>query len=544
MDKISMKRKQLIVAIILSIIALSESCYNPQNYDDENDFIVAIHGKTAEIIGYRGTNTKVNIPPRIGKLPVTAIGQEAFHSSNARLFTGVKIPKGVTVIGEKAFYWNNLTEIIIPDTVVSIGDDAFAHNKLTSVNIPNSVRHIGISAFWSNRINRVTIPDTITEIGYGAFAFNDLTEIVLPNGITEIGYWMFKDSELTGITIPESVVTIGDGAFENNRLTELIIPRNIVSIGRSAFSYSSHANGIYDNRNNITRVTIGDNVELDMNAIRRFTYFYDSAIMKRGGTYIYSDHYWRPEDKNIPVYRFDPDDGWESPDIKFLLDMPDLENVRLRNNDFLTDIMPLSELTKIKTLEIYKCPNIKNITPLSSLVNLETLYLTHNNNYDYRDIASLQNLETLIIGGDHLDKIDLRSIGQLPYVKSLTLSHGFAAVKIKNIHELQNLTRLETLKISGVANLDLSWAANLHSLTKLNLDFCTVNDVSPLINLPNLAEVDLTFSRIKDIAPLSRSNSIKYVRVFEHEVEAGIDNNIRSQFYQKGIYLDTFYDDR
>jgi Leucine-rich repeat (LRR) protein len=224
--------------------------------------------------------------------------------------------------------------------------------------------------------------------------------------------------------------------------------------------------------------------------------------------------------------------------------MPDLEYVGLHNNDSLTDIIPLSELTRIKTLGIYKCPNVKDIEPLSSLVNLERLYLTHNNNYDYSDIASLQKLESLTIGGDHLGEIDLSSIGQLHYVKFLTLTNGFAATKIKNINELQNLKNLETLDISGAANLDLSWTSNLYSLTKLNLDFCTVNDVSPLANLPNLAEVDLTSSSIKDIASLSRSNSIKYVRVFERDVEAGIDNTIRSRFHEKGIYLDTFYDDR
>jgi Leucine-rich repeat (LRR) protein len=542
-----MKQKKLVVAALLSIIALSALCSNLQDYDDENDFIVTIHGKTAEITGYKRTNTRVNIPPRIGKIPVTVIGQEAFCSSSRRykeIFTSVTIPKGVVVIGKKAFYWNKLTEIIIPDTVVSIGDDAFAHNELASVNIPNSVRHIGARAFWSNRISRAVIPGAITEIGIGAFAFNNITEIVLPNRITEIGYWMFKNNELTSITIPESVVTIGRGAFENNRLTELTIPGNIVSIGPNAFSYSTHANGIYDNRNNITKITIGGNVELDGGAIRRFAFFYNSAVMKKGGTYIYSDHYWRPEDKSIPVYIFDPDDGWKPPDIKFLLDMPDLEDVRLHDNDFLTDVMPLSELKKIKNLAIHGCPNIKDIKPLSSLVKLETLHLTHNNNYDYRDIASLPKLETLIILGDRSGEIDLGSIGQSHYVKFLTLTNGFTATKIRNINELQNLTKLETLDISGVADLDLSWAANLHNLTRLNLDFCTVNDVSPLAGLPNLAEVDLTFSSIKDIAPLSLSNSIKYVRVFEHEVEAGIDTNIRSQFHQKGIYLDTFYDDR
>ncbi|GHV10730.1 hypothetical protein FACS189491_00750 [Spirochaetia bacterium] len=131
---------------VSTIILLAVSC-NPQNYDDENDFIAAIYGKTIEITGYKGTNTNVNIPPRIGKLPVTAIGPRAFLSSSLgskKLFTGVKIPKGVTHIGEEAFFWNELSEIIIPDTVVSIGDDAFAHNKITRVVIPESVRYIGI----------------------------------------------------------------------------------------------------------------------------------------------------------------------------------------------------------------------------------------------------------------------------------------------------------------------------------------------------------------------------------------------------------------
>jgi hypothetical protein len=65
----------LVVTLLFSIIALFGSCSNLQNYDDEKDFIVTIHGKTAEITGYRGTSTKVNIPPRIGKIPVTEIGQ-------------------------------------------------------------------------------------------------------------------------------------------------------------------------------------------------------------------------------------------------------------------------------------------------------------------------------------------------------------------------------------------------------------------------------------------------------------------------------------
>ena len=51
------------------------------------------------------------------------------------------IPKGVEIIGEKAFYTcENLTDIIIPEGVITIGDWAFAVcSSLTSVVVPKGV---------------------------------------------------------------------------------------------------------------------------------------------------------------------------------------------------------------------------------------------------------------------------------------------------------------------------------------------------------------------------------------------------------------------
>ncbi|MDR2941754.1 MAG: leucine-rich repeat domain-containing protein, partial [Treponema sp.] len=133
------KRKKIIVTAIVLIIALFSACY-----DDENNFIAEIHDKTVEITYYVGTKTNINIPQRIQKLPVTAIGKRAFAGKK---LTGVKIPNGVTVIDNFAFYENHLSKIIIPDTVVSIGDAAFAYNELTSVKIPDTVTGIGAAVF-------------------------------------------------------------------------------------------------------------------------------------------------------------------------------------------------------------------------------------------------------------------------------------------------------------------------------------------------------------------------------------------------------------
>ena len=97
----------------------------------------------------------------------------------------------------------------------------------------------------------------------------------------------------------------------------------------------------------------------------------------------------------------------------------------------------------------------------------------------------------------------------------------------------------------SVSNSDISWMPNLRNLTDLQVNSWTIiNDISPLVSLPNLVNVDLAGSSIKDIAPLLNSNSLKYIRVFDDHVEAGISDNLRSWFEQKGIELDTFHDTR
>ena len=132
----------------------------------------------------------------------------------------VRITKGVTSIGQKAFYYcSSLRSIEIPDSVTSIGQNAFAGcDSLIRIEIPSSVTSIGRYAFSRcSSLRSIEIPDSVTSIGYSAFSgCSSLTSIEIPSSVTSIGYYAFeKCSSLTSIEIPDSVTSIGSYAFEN-----------------------------------------------------------------------------------------------------------------------------------------------------------------------------------------------------------------------------------------------------------------------------------------------------------------------------------------
>ncbi len=92
------------------------------------------------ITGYKGNRTEITVPDKIGKSPVTAIGEYAFS------------PNAPRVTEEQALTRCRITKITLPETVVTIGEDAFggsgacavkglfnAFSDLAEINLPKSL---------------------------------------------------------------------------------------------------------------------------------------------------------------------------------------------------------------------------------------------------------------------------------------------------------------------------------------------------------------------------------------------------------------------
>ena len=167
---------------------------------------------TAEITGYYGSATELEVPNIIDGYTVLYIGYRAFKSCNS------------------------ITDVIIPNSVTSIGVESFANcANIRNVKIGNSVTSIGYSAFIGcTNLTNVIIPNNVTNICGNALGYY-ATEQKISDSFTITGYSgteaerYAKDNEFTfislgknpGTVVPKETVNINYGDkiyFDNSKL--------------------------------------------------------------------------------------------------------------------------------------------------------------------------------------------------------------------------------------------------------------------------------------------------------------------------------------
>lgn len=161
---------------------------------------------TYEIFSYKGTDTQVTVPDRIGGIEVTSIAPTTFqirgNGVNARISSLRK----------------NITSIEIPGAIKTIPNELLAGNrgpKLETVILNNGTTHIGKKAFQGcESLVEITLPEGLRSIESGAFEdCKSLKHVEFGKELRNIKAEAFKGTGLEAVKLPENVREVGKEAF-------------------------------------------------------------------------------------------------------------------------------------------------------------------------------------------------------------------------------------------------------------------------------------------------------------------------------------------
>ena len=172
-----------------------------------------------------------------GNLPASL-----FKGDSRMFLHEVKLPEGVTSIGESAFNNSNIEDITLPSTLKTIGQYAFQGSKVATAIIPDGVTEVGRDAFADCYfLKTASFPASATVIPYSCFrSCYQLRPFTIPEGITEVGNQAFYSASNFSSSLPSTLQVIDYGAFEYSGMVEAVLPDGITEVGNYAFGHCSN----------------------------------------------------------------------------------------------------------------------------------------------------------------------------------------------------------------------------------------------------------------------------------------------------------------
>ena len=149
---------------------------------------------------------------------VIAIGADMFDSCYG--LTSIDIPRGITRIDKRAFYYaTNLTSITIPDTVYTLGALCFYNTGIEEIQLPRSINYIGASVFDKCNIKKYKLLWTGNEIiPYTASRFPIIDETIFKIPYGETANYIAKNypsDRLEEVLIPDIITLTGTSIIES-----------------------------------------------------------------------------------------------------------------------------------------------------------------------------------------------------------------------------------------------------------------------------------------------------------------------------------------
>ena len=302
--------------------------------------------------------------------------QGGFDSVPEKLKT--VIVSGATYIGDRAFEYSSLENVIIHKSVKSFSKNAFVNCGINNFYYSGTIEdwyNISITSLNSNPMTcskhfyllnenndwyepiNIEIPNNMKEIkDYQFSGLESLTNIVLTSNITKIGNCAFESTGLQSITISNNVTIIGRNAFSNcQNLVSIEIPASIIKIDSRAFYDCNNLENVY------YRGSFEDWCSIDFHDI------YSNPLYYTKHFYMLDENNEWYEVKNIVIPNNITSIGYQFSGFKNLTSIVISEGINIIGEDAfndcsgLTDIYISKSITNVEENAFYKCNNLMNV---------------------------------------------------------------------------------------------------------------------------------------------------------------------------------------
>ena len=193
-----------------------------------------------------------------------------------------------------------------------------------------------------------------------------------------------------------------------------------------------------------------------------------------------------------------------------------------------------NDLWTIKDYEIPK--DAKDYSDLKHLNFLEQLTVNGGKSNNFSFLASLANVNEVIINDTTVSQESLQTIAGLPLLKKLTLKNcGLSSIAplanapglvyldinnntIRNIDSLASLHNLQELNLQHNAVVDLSALTSLTKLTKLDVSYNALTSLSSIGNLTSLTQLNASANSITELGNLGNLSSLTYLSLQGNQI--------------------------
>ncbi len=168
-----------------------------------------------------------------------------------------------------------------------------------------------------------------------------------------------------------------------------------------------------------------------------------------------------------------------------------LSRLVLTNCNVVT-VSPLENLTGLTYLDLSN-NTVRNLQPLTGMINLQELYLRQNAVVDLTALSGLGALRILDVS--HNSVVSLSPILSLTSLSRLDASTNL----LTDLNNISSLSSLSCLYVSGNNISDASYLGECTTLTELDISNNAFADITALQTLTKLVNLNFSFNQVTDI---------------------------------------------